>query len=78
VAKEREMIAAALRESQGRFSGSFGATAKLRIPGITLESKIRSPKINKNRFCCKMPREIAASLATRGRNRSWLSELTVQ
>ena len=49
-AKEKEMIEAALRESKGRVSGPSGAAAKLGIPGTTLESKIRSLKIDKNRF----------------------------
>jgi hypothetical protein len=31
-------------------SGPAGAAAKLGIPGSTLESKIKSLKINKNRF----------------------------
>jgi DNA-binding NtrC family response regulator len=48
--QEREMIEAALRESRGRVSGPSGAAAKLGIPGSTLDSKIRSLKINKNRF----------------------------
>jgi PAS domain S-box-containing protein len=49
-AQEREIIEAALRESQGRVSGPSGAAAKLGIARSTLESKIRSLKINKNRF----------------------------
>jgi PAS domain S-box-containing protein len=49
-AQEREMIEAALRECQGRVSGASGAAAKLGIARSTLESKIRSLKINKNRF----------------------------
>lgn len=49
-AKEKEMIEAALRESKGRVSGPSGAAAKLGIPGTTLESKIRSLRIDKNRF----------------------------
>jgi formate hydrogenlyase transcriptional activator len=49
-AQEKEMIEVALRESGGRVSGPLGAAAKLGIPGSTLESKIRSLKINKNRF----------------------------
>jgi PAS domain S-box-containing protein len=49
-AQEKEMIEAALRESGGRVSGPSGAAAKLGIPGSTLETKIRSLKINKNRF----------------------------
>jgi PAS domain S-box-containing protein len=49
-AQEKEMIEAALRESRGRVSGPSGAAAKLGIPGSTLETKIRSLKINKNHF----------------------------
>jgi PAS domain S-box-containing protein len=48
--QEKEMIEAALRESGGRVSGRSGAAAKLGIPGPTLESKIRSLKIDKYRF----------------------------
>lgn len=48
--QERELIEAALRESQGRVYGPSGAAARLGIPRSTLESKIRSLKINKNRF----------------------------
>jgi formate hydrogenlyase transcriptional activator len=47
---EKEIIEAALRESGGRVSGRSGAAAKLGIPGPTLESKIRSLKIDKFRF----------------------------
>jgi PAS domain S-box-containing protein len=47
---EKEMIEAALRESGGRVSGPSGAAVKLGIPGSTLETKIRSLKIDKNRF----------------------------
>ena len=49
-AQEKEMIAAALRESGGRVSGPSGAAAKLGIHRSTLESKITSLKINKYRF----------------------------
>ncbi|HXO06233.1 MAG TPA: sigma-54-dependent Fis family transcriptional regulator, partial [Candidatus Sulfotelmatobacter sp.] len=49
-AQEREMIETALRECQGRVFGPSGAATKLGIPRSTLESKIRSLKINKNRF----------------------------
>jgi len=49
-AQEKQMIEAALRESQGRVYGPSGAAAKLGIAHSTLESKIRSLKINKNRF----------------------------
>jgi PAS domain S-box-containing protein len=49
-ATEREIIEEALGESQGRIFGPSGAAAKLGIARSTLESKIRSLKINKNRF----------------------------
>jgi len=48
--QEKAMIEAALRESGGRVSGSSGAAAKLGLHRSTLESKIRSLKINKYRF----------------------------
>ena len=47
---EREIIEEALRESQGRLFGPSGAAAKLGIARSTLDSKIRSLHINKNRF----------------------------
>jgi transcriptional regulator with GAF, ATPase, and Fis domain len=50
VAQETSMIEAALKESQGRVFGPTGAAARLGIPRSTLESKIRSLKINKSRF----------------------------
>jgi PAS domain S-box-containing protein len=49
-AQEKEMIEAALRECQGRVFGPSGAATKLGIARSTLESKIRSLKIDKNRF----------------------------
>jgi PAS domain S-box-containing protein len=49
-ATEREIIEEALRECQGRIFGPSGAAAKLGIARSTLESKIRSLNINKNRF----------------------------
>jgi formate hydrogenlyase transcriptional activator len=49
-AQEKEAIEAALRECSGRVSGPSGAAVKLGMPGTTLESKIKSLKINKNRF----------------------------
>jgi transcriptional regulator with PAS, ATPase and Fis domain len=48
--QEKEIIEAALAESQGRVSGPSGAARKLGIPSTTLESRIRSLKINKHRF----------------------------
>jgi transcriptional regulator with GAF, ATPase, and Fis domain len=50
LAQEKEMIEAALKESRGRIFGPTGAAAKLGIPRSTLESKIRSLKIDKNRY----------------------------
>jgi DNA-binding NtrC family response regulator len=50
VVQEREIIEVALRESSGRVHGPSGAATKLGIPGSTLESKIKSLRINKNRF----------------------------
>ncbi len=49
-AQEKELIEAALRESGGRVFGPLGAATKLGMPRSTLESKIRSLKIDKNRF----------------------------
>jgi transcriptional regulator with GAF, ATPase, and Fis domain len=48
--QEKAIIEGALRESGGRVYGPSGAAAKLGVPRSTLESKIRSLKINKNRF----------------------------
>jgi len=48
--EEREMIGAALAEAHGQVSGPLGAAAKLGIPPSTLESKIRTMKINKYGF----------------------------
>ena len=50
VNQEREIIEAALAETRGRVSGRSGAAAKLGIPRQTLESKISTLGINKNRF----------------------------
>jgi formate hydrogenlyase transcriptional activator len=48
--QEKDMIEAALKDTRGRVSGPRGAAVKLGIPRSTLESKIRSLKIDKNRF----------------------------
>ncbi len=47
---EREIIEAALAETRGRVSGPSGAAAKLRIPPSTLETRIKTLKINKQKF----------------------------
>jgi formate hydrogenlyase transcriptional activator len=49
-AQEKAMIEAALRDCGGRVYGPSGAAAKLGIPRTTLESKIKSLRISKNRF----------------------------
>src|SRR6204780_4129663 len=57
--QERRIIEAALSETGGRVYGPSGAAAKLGIPRSTLESKIRSLKIDKNRFKIADPPKIA-------------------
>ena len=47
---ERTRIEAALAQSNGKVSGAHGAAAKLGIAASTLESKIRSLRINKFQF----------------------------
>jgi transcriptional regulator with GAF, ATPase, and Fis domain len=55
--QEKQMIESALRESEGRVFGPSGAAAMLGMPRSTVESKIRSLRINKNRFksCAGVP-----------------------
>jgi PAS domain S-box-containing protein len=48
--REKRIIEAALAETRGRVSGPSGAATKLGIPSTTLESRIRSLKINKHGF----------------------------
>ena len=47
---ERQRIETALAQSNGKIAGAHGAAAKLGIPASTLESKIRSLRINKFQF----------------------------
>jgi PAS domain S-box-containing protein len=49
-AEEKEVIEAALAATGGRVSGPFGAASQLGVPPSTLESRIRSLRINKFRF----------------------------
>jgi len=49
-AEEKQAIEAALTESRGRVFGPSGAAARLGIARSTLESKIKTLKIDKNRF----------------------------
>ncbi len=48
--KERASIESALAATHGRVSGPAGAAARLGMPASTLESRIRSLKINKHQF----------------------------
>jgi formate hydrogenlyase transcriptional activator len=50
VEHEREILEAALRQSEGVVGGPTGAAVKLGIPRQTLESKIRKLGINRQRF----------------------------
>ncbi len=56
VKQEKQIIEAALAESNGRISGTAGAAAKLGLPSRTLDSKIKRLKINKYKF--KLPPQI--------------------
>src|SRR3989454_1637970 len=56
VKQEKQIIEAALAESNGRISGAAGAAAKLGLPSRTLDSKIKRLKINKYKF--KLPPKI--------------------
>src|SRR6266436_2397885 len=67
-AQEKEMIEAALRESAGRVFGPSGAAAMLGMPRSTVESKIRSLRINKNRF---------KSSAAMPSGRSWFESVSM-
>jgi transcriptional regulator with GAF, ATPase, and Fis domain len=49
-AEEKKAIEAALKESRGRVYGPSGAAARLGIARTTLESKIKTLKIDKNLF----------------------------
>jgi len=49
-AHELDAIETALIESKGRVSGPFGAAMRLGLPASTLESKIKSLRIDKRRF----------------------------
>jgi formate hydrogenlyase transcriptional activator len=55
VEKEKSLIEKTLAKTEGRVSGLSGAAAQLGMPASTLESKIRSLKINKFRFKTRGP-----------------------
>jgi transcriptional regulator with GAF, ATPase, and Fis domain len=48
--QERKTIESSLAESRGRVSGPSGAATRMGMPPSTLESKIKTLKINKNSF----------------------------
>ena len=48
--QERELIEVTLAETRGRISGPDGAATRLRVPRTTLESKIKSLRIDKYRY----------------------------
>jgi formate hydrogenlyase transcriptional activator len=50
VEHERSVIESALEEAMGRVAGPFGAATKLGMPPSTLESKIKTLRIDKTRF----------------------------
>jgi transcriptional regulator with GAF, ATPase, and Fis domain len=53
--QEKSMIEGALQQTRGRVSGPSGAAARLGVARSTLESKVRSLKIDKNRFKTSTP-----------------------
>ena len=48
--QQKARIEAALKDTRGRIAGPDGAAARLGIPASTLESRIRTLKINKYLF----------------------------
>src|SRR6266852_4060860 len=50
ISTEQEKIEAALAQTKGKVSGAHGAAAKLGMPASTLESKIRTLRINKHAY----------------------------
>ena len=68
VVQEKEMIESALKESGGQVYGPSGAAMILGMPRSTVESKIRSLRINKNRF------KVSAGISAR---RSWFESVSM-
>jgi PAS domain S-box-containing protein len=56
-AHEKAIVEGALRASGGRVAGPSGAAARLNIARSTLESKIRTLGIDKNRFRGRLPKQ---------------------
>ncbi len=59
VEREKEIIETVLAECHGQVAGATGAAAKLGIPRQTLESKIKSLRIDKHRFKARQGTESA-------------------
>ena len=55
IKQERELIEAALAETGGRISGPDGAAKRLGVPRTTLESRIKSLRIDKYQFRVVFP-----------------------
>jgi DNA-binding NtrC family response regulator len=64
--QEKALIETALAETRGQVSGPTGAAAKLSMRPSTLESKIRTLKINKHRFKAPSEDPSESSQSTRG------------
>ncbi len=67
--QEKALIETALAETHGQVSGPTGAAAKLSMRPSTLESKIRTLKINKHRFKAPGEDPSESSQSTRGGRR---------
>jgi formate hydrogenlyase transcriptional activator len=63
---EKALIETALTETRGQVSGPTGAAARLSMRPSTLESKIRTLKINKHRFKAPIEDPSEFSQSTRG------------
>jgi transcriptional regulator with GAF, ATPase, and Fis domain len=67
--QQKALIETALAETKGQVSGPTGAAAKLRMRPSTLESRIRTLKINKHRFKATSEVPSESSQSTRGDKR---------
>jgi formate hydrogenlyase transcriptional activator len=67
--QEKALIETALAETRGQVSGPTGAAAKLSMRPSTLESKIRTLKINKHHFKAPSEGPSESSQSTRGGRR---------
>ena len=67
--RKREIIEAALAQTHGRVAGPRGAAAKLGVPRTTLESKIKSLHIDKNRYRPGDGNEVPRQIVTAAQER---------